>query len=99
MAAGAGMLGRVAVGRTIAAERDTALLTRPQMDPPGADFHALLALALLGVLDGGNRSDMHTRRVGHRQLPSLSACHPRQLRIVSSVRQLMRCEGRGFEPV
>src|SRR6266536_2313225 len=44
------VLGRVAIRRVIAAMRCAALLTRPQMNPSRAHFHALIALPALCVL-------------------------------------------------
>src|SRR3954467_3785405 len=51
MAGGARVFGRVLVGRVVAAERDAAFLTGAQMYPARADLHALLADALLWLLD------------------------------------------------
>ena len=52
------VLRRVAVRRTVAAQRDAALLTRPQMDPARTGFHAFGALTPLGVFHGGNALQM-----------------------------------------
>ena len=53
MVAGAGVLGRVAIRRRIAAQRGAARLAGAQMDPLRADLHALSQ----HVLSGARRSD------------------------------------------
>src|SRR6185369_7502723 len=57
------MMARVAVRRAVAAEGGAALLAGTQVDPAGADFHALLAHPKLRVFDGFDRGEMRT--VGH----------------------------------
>src|SRR5262249_13165599 len=52
------MRGRVLVRRGVAAQRDAALLAGAQLDPAGADLHALRALAALGLFDALDRFDM-----------------------------------------
>ena len=61
----AGML----VWRAVAAERDSARLARPQMNPVGTDLHAFFAFAALRLLDrlDRNRIQMRTASVGHRR--------------------------------
>src|SRR5690349_4259114 len=56
----------VTIRRAITAQCNTALLTRAQMDPRGADFHTLGALANFGLFDRTNRVEMRTSSVGHR---------------------------------
>jgi len=46
----------MAPGRIVAAERDTALLAGPEMDPGRSDLHALLALATFWMLHGRDGS-------------------------------------------
>src|SRR5205814_8944484 len=58
MPARARMLGGVAVRRVVTTQGGAALLAGPQVNPPGADFHALLALAAFRVFHGANRADM-----------------------------------------
>jgi hypothetical protein len=52
MTGGAGVLGGVPVRRAVATERDPAFLTRAQMYPFIARFHALRTFANIGLLDG-----------------------------------------------
>ena len=59
------VFGGVAVGRVVATEGGTALLTRSQMHPTPADFHALLAFMALRVLDGRHRADVVACHAGH----------------------------------
>jgi hypothetical protein len=56
----------VTIWRAITAQCNAALLTRAQMDPRGADFYTLGALANFGLLDRTNRVEMRTSSVGHR---------------------------------
>ena len=65
MAAGAGVLGRVAVRRVVAAARRAALLAGPEVDPIRAGLHALLALPALGMFDGRDSADMRAALVCH----------------------------------
>ena len=51
MAGGMRMFAGVPVRRTVAAERHTTRLARPQMHPIAADLHALFAFAALRLLD------------------------------------------------
>ena len=58
MTAGARVLRGMALRRAVAAERRSALLAGPQMDPLRAHLHALVALVFARTLDGGNRGDV-----------------------------------------
>jgi hypothetical protein len=51
MSTGVGVFGGVAIRRTITAQRDSACLARPQMNPVAADLHAFFALAALWLFD------------------------------------------------
>jgi hypothetical protein len=64
MASGSDVLGRVAIGRRVAAQRDTARLARAKVHPLRANLDALLALALPRVLHLVYGRDMRTR-IGH----------------------------------
>ena len=70
--------GCVPVRRAVATERPPALLTRSEMHPVGANLHALVALALPGVLYGRHGCDMragvrlHAMSVSFRGLWELS---------------------------
>lgn len=59
------VLGGMAVGRTVAAERDAALLAGTQMHPTAARFCTLLAFMALGLLDLHDRVDVFAVCVGH----------------------------------
>src|SRR5262249_16444278 len=58
MGCGFGVLGRVAVGRVVAAMRAAGRLVRAEMNRVAADLHALIADMLLRVLDVGDRADV-----------------------------------------
>jgi hypothetical protein len=45
------VFGGVAIRRTIAAQRDSTCLARPQMNPVTADLHAFFAFAPLWLFD------------------------------------------------
>jgi hypothetical protein len=66
MLARAGVHGRVAVRRVVAATGRAALLASPQMDPPRPDLHTFIALPALSLFDGRNSLDMSAG----------SFCHP-----------------------
>jgi hypothetical protein len=51
MSTGVCVFGGVAIRRTIAAQRDSACLARPQMNPIAADLHAFFAFAALWLFD------------------------------------------------
>ena len=59
------MFAGVTIWRAVAAARGAALLTGPQMDPTGTNLDALLALAVLCVLDGRDCDDVRTRTFSH----------------------------------
>jgi len=54
MSAGVRVLSRVTIWRIVTTKRGTTGLTGPQVDPAGADFHALFAFPARRVLDLGN---------------------------------------------
>src|SRR5260221_13354870 len=54
----------VSVRRVVAAERPPALLTRAQVNPAVASFHALFAFALLCMLHCSDRVQMGAASVG-----------------------------------
>ena len=56
---------RMMVWRAVATERDSAFLTRPQMNPVRTDLHAFFTFAALRLLDRFNRVEMRTASVGH----------------------------------
>ena len=56
------VLARMAVRGRIAAQGDSARLTRSQVNPGRLDFHALLALARLRMLDVLNGGEVRTVR-------------------------------------
>ena len=60
-----GVLGGVAIRRTVAAERHAARLAGPQMDPVSVNLHALLTFPLFRVRDGRDRGDVLAGFVGH----------------------------------
>ena len=60
MARGMRVLGRVLVGRVIAAQRAAALLTRTEVDPLAADLDAVLTHVLVRPLDRRNRPNVRT---------------------------------------
>ena len=59
------VLGGVLVRRVVATTRRAALLTRSQVDPARANFHALVALPALRPFDGRNRFDMGAGCLSH----------------------------------
>ena len=59
------VLGRVAIRRAVTTQGRAALLTRSQMDPPPANFRALLALVALGLFNRRDRLDVSTGVVRH----------------------------------
>jgi len=59
------VLGRVPIGRVVAAQRRAALLARPQVDPLSADLHALIALMALRMLDRLDRAEVKTASIRH----------------------------------
>ena len=59
------MLARVFVWRTVTAQCDSTLLTRPKMDPLRADLHALGTFANLRLLHGLDGVEMTTTTIGH----------------------------------
>src|SRR5687767_7566270 len=65
MAEGPGVLAGVLIRGTVAAQRDSALLTGSKVDPSCANLRALLALPLLRVLDGVDGGDMSAGSVSH----------------------------------
>src|SRR4029077_12577231 len=67
------VLGCVAVRRVITTTRRAALLTRSQMNPACADFHAFLTLSALRVFDGRNSLDMSAGCLSHRRLSPTGA--------------------------
>ena len=62
MSTGVRVLAGVLIRRAVAAQRDSALLARPQMHPVGADLYAFLAFATMRLLDrlNGDRIQMRT---------------------------------------
>jgi hypothetical protein len=60
----------MAIGRAVAAQGDPAFLTRPQMHPVIADFHAFSALANFRLFDGCDRVEMRAGLVRHYKIPS-----------------------------
>ena len=58
----------VTVGRAVAAQSDTALLTGAQMDPLRSDFYTLGAFADLRLLDRIDRIEMRAAAIGHLRL-------------------------------
>jgi hypothetical protein len=65
------VLGRVAIGRVIAAERYATLLARSQMDPGSADLHALFAFRTVRTLDMLDCVEMRAASIIHRWLERL----------------------------
>jgi hypothetical protein len=65
MAGRMGMLARMLIRRTIAAQSHATLLTSPKMDPVRADFHALSAFANLWLLHGSDGVEMTTTTIRH----------------------------------
>lgn len=63
MSARVRMLARVLIRRAIAAQGHAALLTGAEMNPRGADFHTLLALAPLRLRDLIDGTDVFTSLV------------------------------------
>src|SRR5262245_30461680 len=61
----AGVLGRMAVRRAVAAVRAAAFLAGSQMNPRSADLDALLALASFRRLDARDRVDVVAGLIGH----------------------------------
>ena len=59
------VLAGVPIRRTIAAERDAALLARAQMYPGCANLHALFAFAALRLLDRLDRVKMRAASASH----------------------------------
>ena len=59
------MLARVFVRRTVAAQCDSALLTRAQVDPLRADLHALGAFANFRLLHGVDGVEVTTTTIRH----------------------------------
>jgi hypothetical protein len=76
MMLGAGVFTGVAVRRRIAAEGDAARLTRPEMHPAIADFHALFAFPPLSRLDVGHRLDVGAGVWHNRQATMTDALWP-----------------------
>jgi len=68
MARGVCVFAGVPVRRAIAAERDAASLTGPQMNPASADFHALGALANFRLFNRFDRVEMRATSVRHDDL-------------------------------
>ena len=62
------VLAGMPVRRTIAAERDAALLARAQMYPGCPDLHTFLAFAALRLFDRSDRLDMRAGWVRHYQI-------------------------------
>ena len=62
MVAGVGVRARVPVRRRIAARRDAAGLTGPEVNPAGTNPHACFAHPHLRWLDGGDCRDVRTFR-------------------------------------
>src|SRR5438105_1002486 len=76
MSAGAGVLGSVTIGRTVATSRATTFLAGPQMHPAGADLHAFLALTAFRGPYGLDRAKMGAGSRWHLSL-SYSCCRSR----------------------
>ena len=68
MFGGARVFAGVMIGRTVAAQRDAALLTGAEMDPLCADLYALSAFANLRLFDGRDRVEMRAAAIGHLRL-------------------------------
>src|SRR5688572_29687425 len=65
VAAGARVLGGVPLRRVVAAARRPALLAGAEMDPGGADLHALLALVARCLLDRADRGEVRAALLRH----------------------------------
>jgi len=65
MSTGVCVFAGVAIRRTVAAQRDSTCLARPQMNPIAADLHTFFAFAALWLFDRLNRIQMGTASAGH----------------------------------
>ena len=65
MSAGACMLCRVTIRRTITTMRRPTRLTRPQVHPSLTNLHTLVTLVLFGRFNARNSCNMDTARIRH----------------------------------
>ena len=65
MPAGTRVFAGVLIGRAIAAQRNSTLLARPQMNPVAADLYAFFAFASVRLSDGFNCVQMRTAPTTH----------------------------------
>ena len=61
MSTGVRVFAGVLIRRTVAAQRDSTRLARPQMHPVGTDLYAFFALAPMRLLDRLNRDGIQMR--------------------------------------
>jgi hypothetical protein len=61
MSTGVRVFAGVLIGRTVAAQRDSTCLARPEMHPMGTDLYAFFAFATMRLLDRLNRDRIQMR--------------------------------------
>ena len=78
------VFGRVAISRIVAAKCHSALLAGAEMDPGVADFHALGALANLGLLDGVDSIEVRAGTITHLRLLLFEAVNRRWIPAIAT---------------